>query len=146
MSKVALSVLAALALGVSASAAAQDSRWHRQVSDQLDRYSNVLNERGFRRSHEIRNGSLDDDESESFTLELDAGRSYAMIGVCDEDCTDIDLRLYDDAGREVDADIEMDDYPVVEVQPVRTAVYRVKVIMATCSTSPCFYGVGVFAK
>jgi hypothetical protein len=127
-------------------AAAQDSRWQRQVSTQLSRYSDVLSDKGYARTHEIKQGSLDDDESEYVTLELDAGRSYALLGVCDEDCSDLDMRLYDADGNEIDSDIETDDYPVVEVRPVRTARFRVKVSMAACSTSPCFYGVAVYGK
>jgi hypothetical protein len=146
MSRITIAVLAAMALAGYTSLEAQDSRWHRQVSSQLTRYQDVFSEQGYRRSHEIKNGSLDDDESEYFTLELDAARSYALLGVCDEDCTDVDLRLFDAAGNEVDSDVEMDDYPIVQVRPSRSATYRVKVIMATCSTSPCFYGVGVYAK
>lgn len=42
--------------------------------------------------------------------------------------------------------MEEDDNAVVVVNPRSTGAYRVKVIMATCSTSPCFYGVGVFGK
>jgi hypothetical protein len=140
-------VLAVLAMAlVGSSLEAQDSRWHRQISSQLTRYGDVFSNEGYARTHELKSGSLDDDESEYFTLELDAGRHYALLGVCDEDCTDVDLRLYDENGNEVDSDVEMDDYPVVEVRPLRTARFRVKVVMSTCSTSPCFYGVGVFAK
>jgi hypothetical protein len=134
------------ALLAPAAASAQDSRWHLQVSNQLDRYGSALSDRGYQVSHDLRKGSLNDDEGEYFTLELDAGRAYAFVGVCDEDCTDLDLRLFGPDGAEVDSDLEADDYPVVEARPSRTARYRVKVIMATCSTSPCFYGVGVFAK
>ncbi|HXF96177.1 MAG TPA: hypothetical protein VNI61_08770 [Gemmatimonadales bacterium] len=141
-----LAVLAGAALLAPGAAQAQDSRWERQVRYQLNRAGDLLSDKGYGLSHELRWGTLDDDASEYFTLELDAGRAYALLGVCDEDCTDLDLRLFDADGNEVDQDLETDDYPVVEVRPGRTAVYRVKVIMATCSTSPCFYGVGVFAK
>ena len=146
MGRMALAVLLGVALLAPAAAQAQDSRWERQVSDQLRRYGNVLSDKGYQLSHEIKTGSLGDDENEYFSLELDGGTSYALLGVCDEDCTDVDLRLFDADGNEVDSDVETDDYPVVEVRPGRSARYRVKVIMATCSTSPCFYGVGVFGK
>ena len=146
MVRLTLAVLVGLSLSAGLVEAQGSSRWQQQISTQLTRYTDALSRQGYARSHEIKNGSLDDDESEAFTLELDGGHSYALIGVCDEDCTDVDLRLYDADGREVDSDIEVDDYPVLEVSPTRTATYRVKVIMATCSTSPCFYGVGVFSR
>jgi len=34
----------------------------------------------------------------------------------------------------------------VQIAPRVTGEYRVKVTMASCSTSPCFYGVGVYGK
>jgi len=80
------------------------------------------------------------------TLNLHAGTTYALIGVCDQDCTDIDLRLYDSDGDEVDSDLKTDDKPIVQIAPRVTGEYRVKVTMASCSTSPCFYGVGVYGK
>lgn len=125
---------------------AQSSRWETQVQAQLTRASDLLADRGYALSHEVKTGTLRDHENESFTLELDEDRSYALLGVCDEDCSDIDLRLFDQDGDEVDADVATDDYPVVEVRPRERGRYRVKVVMATCSTSPCFYGIGVFAK
>ena len=141
-----LTVLVGTVLLLPATAAAQNSRWHTQVRAQLDRFGTLVTERGYHQTHQIKTGSLRERENEYLSLELDAGREYALLGVCDEDCSDIDLRLFDQDGDEVDADVETDDYPVVSVRPDRTARYRVKVIMATCSTSPCFYGVGVYAK
>lgn len=122
------------------------SRWQTQVQAQLDRFGNLVTERGYVPTHQIKTGSLRNREDEYFTVDLDGGHEYAMVGVCDEDCSDIDLRLFNEAGFEVDADVKTDDYPVVSVRPSVTARYRVKVVMATCATSPCFYGVGVYGK
>lgn len=122
------------------------SRWERQVRDQIKRAGRVLEDRGYELSHEAYTGSLGNHDSESLTLTLREGNSYALVGVCDEDCSDIDLRLFDQDGDEVDSDVENDDTPIVQAAPRNSGKYRVKVIMASCSTSPCFYGVGVFAK
>ena len=122
------------------------SRWERQVKDQVKRAGRVLEDRGFELTHDPYTGSLSNHESESLTLNLRSGNDYAILGVCDEDCTDIDLRLFDEDGDEIDSDVETDDNPVVQVSPRNSGKYRIKVIMATCSTSPCFYGVGVFGK
>jgi hypothetical protein len=146
MGRIIFAVLVGIALVAPTPAEAQETRWARQVSGQLNRYSDLLSDKGYRLTQEIMNGSLGDDQSDSFSLELVEGRSYALLGVCDEDCSDLDLRLLDEDGNEIDADVEADDYPVVEVRPRRTARFRVRVIMTTCSTSPCFYGVGVFGK
>ena len=136
----------ALASPAVARAQAQVSRWELQVQRQLDRANTFLTGRGYALTHDIRTGELRDHDAESFTLELQGGHTYAVLGVCDADCMDIDLRLFDQDGDEVDADIETTYYPIVEVRPVHTAQFRVHVMMATCQTSPCRYGVGVFGK
>lgn len=139
-------VLASAVLLLPSAAQAQNSRWEVQVRDQLKRAGSVLSDKGFEMTHEVRTGSLRDDASEYVTLELDAGKSYAVVGVCDEDCTDVDLQLFNADGQQVDSDMLTDDVPIVDAQPGHTERYRVKIVMATCSTSPCFYGVGVFGK
>ena len=79
-------------------------------------------------------------------MELDKGATYVILGVCDSDCKDVDLLLMNRAGKQVDKDVEVDDYPTVAVAPDRSERYTVRAIMAACSAAPCAYGFGVFAK
>ena len=94
-------------------------------------------------THEIYMGELADDGTASLTVSLEAGTDYMIIGVCDEDCTDLDLTLCS-GSRELDTDVEDDDTPIVSVTPTSTATFRVSVSMAACSSSPCRYGVAVY--
>jgi hypothetical protein len=105
----------------------------------------ALAERGYQRTGEVRTGSLTQGERESISLTLGAGLDFAIVGLCDNDCSDLDLRLYDQSGAEVDADIETDDSPVVELTPRSSGTYRVEIVMVSCSVSPCYYGLGVFS-
>jgi hypothetical protein len=116
------------------------------VETYLSHNAKTLIDRGYEQTHETQIGSLHDNENDSFTLTLHAGKKYALIGVCDNDCKDLDLVLYDADGNQVDADLQKDDYPLVQVTPTETQRYRVKVIMADCQTSPCWYGIGVYGK
>ena len=141
----ALAALAAIPLATS-SASAQQNEWVQQVRRQLTAAGSNYAERGFTLSHEIHTGSLADDANESLTLTLDAGTEYQIVGVCDNDCTDVDLTLYDAAGNVVDSDLLDDDVPIVSVTPSRSGRYRVQVSMAVCSAEPCYYGVGVYSK
>jgi hypothetical protein len=138
--------LAVVLVVVPAPSMAQESRWEEQVRAQLRRLGERHARDGYELSHDIYTGSLDDDETESVTLTLRRGVSYIIRAVCDEDCSDVDLRLYDEAGNEIDGDVEVDDFPLVTVTPRTTRTYRVRVIMATCTTAPCWFGVGVFSK
>jgi hypothetical protein len=89
---------------------------------------------------------LRDNQSKTFNVNLRSGISYAFVGVCDEDCRDIDLRLYDDNGNLVGSDVGPDRYPLVRVSPRWSGQFQVKVTMANCTSSTCYYGVGIFGR
>lgn len=145
MHRVAVVVAGALAI-LAPTARGQENQWRSQVEGYLKTASKTLSDRGYAQTHETQIGSLRDDENESFTVTLHSGTAYALVGVCDNDCTDVDLVLYDADGDQVDSDLQTDDYPMVQVRPRETMRYRVKVIMATCKTNPCWYGIGVYGK
>ena len=143
-------VLVSLALGamlISTAAFARQDEWVRQVRRQLQNAgAQVFSGRGYELTHQIYTGSLDEGETETVTLSLDVGVEYQIMGACDNDCSDVDLTLYDGAGNEVDQDLQLDDYPIVSVTPRRGGNFRVVVSMADCSAEPCRYGIGVFGR
>jgi hypothetical protein len=140
-----LPCLVAAALLAPAAATAQN-QWQQTVRHQVGQHGDFLSERGYTMSGDVYDGKLDDDGIEDLTITLRPGTSYAFMGVCDEDCRDIDLRLYDPDGNEVASDVRSDDWPIVTVTPRFKGTYRVRVVMASCSRNPCFYGIGVFTK
>jgi hypothetical protein len=146
MHRVAVAVTVALAFVARPASAQSENRWRTQVESQLKSAAKNYSDRGYEQTHETQIGSLHDDENDSFTLTLHSGTTYALVGVCDNDCKDIDLVLYDADGDQVDSDIQNDDVPIVHVTPSETQRYRVKVVMANCQTSPCWYGIGVYGK
>jgi len=127
-----------LALLVATPARAQGGgdRWERQVRGQLEREKASLGTKA-------RVGTLDTDESESFTLTLQAGVSYVVVGTCDEDCERLGLVLSDFSSHDLAADRASENAPVVRFVPRETAAYRVKVVMERCRVNPCRYGVAL---
>jgi hypothetical protein len=121
------------------------SQWEQQVLEQIQTASDLFAPEGYTMVGDPTLGSLHDEASEDFHVTLQAGVSYVLVGVCDNDCPDVDLMLLDDSGNEVDSDYETDAVPIVEVTPLRTQSYSVHVYMADCSSGPCVYGVGVYA-
>ena len=81
------------ALLVASPARAQGDRWERQVHRQLERAMASLGAKRAVRPLATRVGTLDTDESASFTLTLQAGVSYVVVGTCDEDCEQLGLVL-----------------------------------------------------
>jgi len=89
---------------------------------------------------------LNGEESETFPVTLQGGVAYAVMGVCDEDCTNLHLVLANAAGSDVVADRSSENFPVLQLTPQVTMQYRVKVVMAACQMNPCWYGVAVYRK
>ena len=145
MSRAAVAMLFAVALAAPTGLAAQN-QWERVVRGQIREHSGYLTDRGYDMITEVYQGRLGNHENDVLTIDLQAGRAYAFLGVCDQDCRDMDLRLYDPDGNEIDSDVGDDDWPVVKVASARSGQYTIKVIMASCSTDPCYYGVGAFKK
>ncbi|MBI1186726.1 MAG: hypothetical protein GC206_05245 [Alphaproteobacteria bacterium] len=79
-----------------------------------------------------------------FAVELQAGIPYTVVGACDADCTDVDIELLDGGtGQVVASDLLPDDYPVVNFAAPAAARYFVRVILKTCTQSPCYVGARV---
>jgi len=116
--------------------------WTVQVYNQFRIYEDRLGLSN--QSHEFVTGRLDDDGTEWVDIELPAGYTYHILGVCDDDCFDLDLELFTSTNILVSKDVETDDYPLVSVSPSERAIYHVKVIMANCSSAPCRYGLAVY--
>ena len=140
---------AALALSASALAArpahAQDT-WERQVTRLLGRVATVADNNGMSLTHEPSIGSLANGTSERHTINLQAGTAYMLVGVCDNDCADLDFRLFDAGGNEIASDVATDDTPVITITPSRSGRYVLQAVMADCRADPCRYGIGVYGK
>lgn len=72
---------------------------------------------------------LRDSESATMTGYLLQGED--VYATCDDDCQDLDLFLYDDSGALVDADDQIDAFPIVTAPYEGTFV--VKVAMPSCT-------------
>ena len=135
--------LTALALALLPSAVAAQNQYEEQVLAQLELAADVFFSAGYEPLLWDA-GALDDDATDLFTVTLQAGYTYALVGVCDEDCSDIDLSLLDGYGNLVVEDIEVDDAPVIEFTVTASGDFTLGVEMYECSVEPCYYGVGLF--
>ncbi|MEL6344753.1 MAG: PPC domain-containing protein [Myxococcota bacterium] len=92
-----------------------------------------------------RTGLLDAQTATTVPVNLPAGYEYALMGVCDNDCSDLDLTV-SKGGMELSVDSSRDDWPVVTITPTGSAAYDVKVAMFQCSTSNCGYQLTVWRR
>ncbi|HEV2148421.1 MAG TPA: hypothetical protein VGR37_13545 [Longimicrobiaceae bacterium] len=140
---------AALAL-VPASGSAQDYR--STVLSQLDAAARPVVNSGFRQDGDVLSrdaivGMLAPGTSAFMELNLTQGTSYFIAAACDNDCSDMDLRIFSaDSTTPVAEDTKDDDYPMLTFVAPRTGRYMLAVDMSKCSGSMCYYGYRVFRK
>ena len=141
-------MLLALAIGVAVStdATAQGNQYQQQIQNQINQASTLVKSQGYNPDRTPMMGSLNDDAEESVMINLNAGMHYAMVGVCDNDCTDVDLQLFGGDSTKLAEDVDTDDKPVLQFVAPYTGQYRMKVLMPSCNQNPCYYGVQVFMK
>ena len=141
-----LPVIALAAVGAVLAFAAPAAAQPGVVTTQLDSAASLMRNEGFTKQDEFVTGNLRQGEDSEFELQLEGGKNYIIVGVCDGDCTDLDMSLTTASGQDVDSDFEEDDVPMVTVEVPQGATYNLMVRMAACSVEPCGFGVGVFAN
>ena len=141
-----LPVIALAAMGAALLFAAPAHAQPEVIRTQLDSAAVLVGNEGFRLQDDIVAGELGQGASDEYELELEGGMTYIIIGVCDGDCSDLDLALTTSGGDDVDSDYETDDVPMVMVEVERGQTYNLKVEMAACSVEPCAFGIGVYGK
>lgn len=131
-------------LGVCQTLAAQN-RWDRQVDARVTQAGATLQARAYRFAGLAGRGTLNTGESTTFSITLPASAETALTGVCDDDCTDLDLSLSTN-GYDVDAARGGGNAPIVRVTPAVQTTYTVTVRMASCRVNPCWFAVAVFRQ
>lgn len=139
-------VACALAIAVIPATAIGQSRWQRQVAAHLAQVSATLTPTGYVAIPAGSNGPLDNGETASDTVTLTARVTYVLVGVCDDDCSGLELGLFAANGYEVDAARRAGNAPIVRVTPRETQRYRFTVRMTGCGMNPCWYGVRAFRR
>jgi len=138
-------IIALVVIGVSAcrSVAAQ-SRWDRVVDARLAQAAASLG-RGYRAAGVAGRGTLNTGERATFSITLSAGAPLTLTGVCDDDCSDLDLSLATN-GYDTDAARGGGNAPIVRVTPAASTTYIVTVQMGSCRVNPCWFAVGMFRE
>ncbi|HJO02350.1 MAG TPA: M48 family metalloprotease [Acidobacteriota bacterium] len=125
--------------------AGDSSEWVRQVEEQLESARRELGDQ-YKPIYEPVIDEVDADGSMSFDLAVDRGVDYLVVGVCDNDCDDVDLLVYDEADEEVVSGFEPDDYPVLAFSARTAGSWSVEVRMPGCSADTCIFGFQVFER
>ena len=137
----------AVLLGVGPMAAAQvQEPYGAMLAGKLRLAGEQLGRDGYSRVAGPFSGGLGRGERERHTLSVRQGGEYLVLGVCDEDCNDLDLRLYNQAGNLIDEDTSADGDPVINLRAGQTGSMTVEVIMYSCRTAPCYYALNLYGR
>lgn len=144
--------LAALALLCSATPAAAQATHRDSVLELLRGASREAAGRGFRTEPRVFDarqmvGMLPSGGTVVLEVNLRAGVRYTVVGVCDADCVDLDLRAHSPGGETVlGEDVNTDDVPVVTFVAPADGPHPVTVVMSDCGAELCYFGVRVLAR
>ena len=82
--------------------------------------------------------------SAPLTVKLDPSVEYLFVGYCDENCSDVQLRISNLSGEELGS--EEDVLSVLTFEPPYTDDYELSLRMEDCTTEDgCVYGLGILA-
>ena len=123
--------------------------WEQQLQQQTQiksgaEYANMT-AKGYTLVDVAKTGLLDASANETVNVTMPLGSSYIIMGVCDNDCSDLDLAVIK-GGMELSKDTTSDDWPLVDITPTGSSDYEIKVTMYECSTSNCGYQLTVWKK
>lgn len=132
----------AMAFVLASSASAQDAQ---QIQRLFDKAADQMRQRGYAATSPMSEGTLSASGKERIKLHVAGSGLTQIMGLCDTNCSDIDLALYDGSGNLIDKDVLTDDVPIVTWRG-GAADLTVEVMMMKCKVSSCHYGVQSFVK
>lgn len=116
------------------------------ILQQLQQAQAAAAQQGFQLVGQPFSGGLAQGQTQNVPAQLYLGYDYRVLGVCDADCGDLDLVLYDSAGREVHRDTTTSNQPVVAVQPAYNDNFTIQVQMYNCVRAPCYYALALYGR
>ena len=87
---------------------------------------------------------IEQGEIGSFSVLLQQG-DYMATAVCDDDCDDLDLALFDSDGNVLAVDVEVDALPVFSFAVDRPDTFEFNAEMVSCDASFCAYSILLFS-
>ncbi len=134
---------------LAASTALAQEAWQLQLQEQTRMKSGPgfadMASKGYSLVDVAKTNVLNAGTSELVNISVPVGSSYAIMGVCDNDCLDLDLTVLKE-GIELSTDTTDDDWPVVQIMPTGETGYQIKVTMHQCSTTNCGYQLTVWKQ
>ena len=112
------------------------------IEQMTEKATAMLKDKGMSRTGFVNDGRLAQGATKRVSATLPG--SSLVLGICDGDCSDLNLHLIDASGNEVDSDVKDDDLPILAVPDKGS--YTITVDMKKCGSSGCRYRLLGFSK
>jgi hypothetical protein len=116
------------------------------LAAQMQQVQAALTQQGYQPVGQPFSASLQSGQTQDIPAEMHVGYEYQIVGVCDQDCLDLDLRLFDGNGGLIVEDIGGNNQPNVGVTPTSTGMFTIQARMYECTVAPCYYAVALYAR
>lgn len=120
--------------------------YQQQILNRLAQVEQAFVAQGFQQLAQPVSGQLPQGQYANVPVTLEVGGDYRIIGVCDQDCADMDLILYDENNNVVSQDNLQDATPIVSVAPNWTGPFTVQAVMHNCTVQPCYYALVLYGR
>jgi hypothetical protein len=138
--------LIALAFVAGATASAQPALQD-FLTQQLDNREGQNADDGYARVVGPLTGALASSRAAQHALNnLRVGRQIRIVGVCDQNCDDLDLRVIDPQGQIVALDTRGNNHPVIDMSAETFGTHTIEVGMIDCRAPRCRYAVNVYTR
>ena len=120
--------------------------YQQQILQRLAQVEQALAAQGFQQIAQPVTGQLGAGQTQNWPLTMSVGYQYQIVGVCDNDCGNIDLVIYDENNTLVAQDVLADATPIATVQPQWTGPFTVQAAMQHCTVQPCYYALVLYGR
>lgn len=117
--------------------------YQRQATVRLLAFGIVLKDEGWHVTDHQRTGTLGADDVSALEVDLSPG-NYMAIGVCDDDCTDLDVYAFGPGDAELGRDTELDAEAVVTFTVSDAGKHVIGASMESCNAAICTYRLQLF--
>jgi len=125
---------------------AGDQNPNQTNANQLQQITAALAQQGFQMVGEPVTGSLPQGQASNVPVQMNVGYEFRIVGVCDADCGNLDMVIYDGYNTAIGHDTLADSQPVVGVLPSSSGVFTAQVQMISCTVAPCYFAVAAYAR
>jgi hypothetical protein len=116
------------------------------LTRQLDNQEPDNAERGFAHAVGPLSGMLSSATTAQLPLTLRAGQEIRIVGVCDQACADLDLRVVNPRGEVLALDTRSNARPVVDLRADMFGQHTIEVGMVDCRAPRCRFAVNVYTR